>query len=631
MNVCSTRFYVTLVFFIMIPKAQAMQFQFDDAQQLARKRALEAEQQIKSEGGKKNIPRFQEGFRIDQDETANAFEHAKNSEAGKAVFEIHKDRGMYKFDENDPLISKSEEYHKDPQKILNEIETRSAGKNDYTIEYCEECSDDEYLVTARRTKKRYVYLQTPPYITAGQSCKNHGWLSIRVEIVNEPEEVFREDGIFENIQLTGKTQNGAVISEYYLVNGVQIELRKTIYQNGHPWIRPGCYLVPALQGNVVNSADLIRKLLGGAEDEDMWWGEIGAAHLYHRVVNDTGEHYWLPDDKCQEYEKLTEEGFCRYHAMVEDPPSDKYWKGKKVRGSWGQTVTYACKSPGCRDTCSTLRQRGCEQIGSECLKTIGSHCVKWLQKFRCLNKIKADKYKFSGNTAFCLDGNCIDSSFQSDQDMVSALGYLSILEAARKEMDGTTNIQIFKGQSHSCTRWCLSFKDCCNCGGWGVSLGLSRCDENSKKVVQLRNEGKCVQIGTYCAEKEPILKTCIRKKTVFCCFGSKFAKLLQEQGKRQLRKNFGSPEHPNCRGFTAEELSRIDFSQLDLTEISQEVMEKFIPPDAKKHFAKGDELQKIRESMIDLHIMKKMQDAGSREGAYLQENMKHLTESARTK
>jgi hypothetical protein len=122
--------------------------------------------------------------------------------------------------------------------------------------------------------------------------------------------------------------------------------------------------------------------------------------------------------------------------MVEDPPTDKYWKGKKVNGSWGQTVTYCCRSPDCKDNCAPLRRSGCEQIGSECLKTIGNHCVKWRQKFRCLKKVKTDSYKFSGNTAFCLDGDCIDSSFQPDRDMIQVLGYLSILEAARKEMDG---------------------------------------------------------------------------------------------------------------------------------------------------------------------------------------------------
>jgi hypothetical protein len=161
-----------------------------------------------------------------------------------------------------------------------------------------------------------------------------------------------------------------------------------------------------------------------------------------------------------------------------------------------------------------------------------------------------------------------------------------------------------------------------------VDLGLTSCDEESKQLAKLRREGKCIQLGTYCAEKASLLKTCLRKKTVFCCFGNKFAKLLQEQGKRQLGQNFGSPEQPNCRGFSAEELSRIDFSQLDLAEIVSDVMDNFRPPDLRKHFAKGDELQKIRESMKDLPSMK---NAAVREGSYLNENMKHLAGSARVK
>ena len=54
--------------------------------------------------------------------------------------------------------------------------------------------------------------------------------------------------------------------------------------------------------------------------------------LTHRVVNDTGEHYCgespeIEDDKCKEYEKLVEQGVCRYVSMVartmsEDPETD---------------------------------------------------------------------------------------------------------------------------------------------------------------------------------------------------------------------------------------------------------------------------------------------------------------------
>jgi hypothetical protein len=36
------------------------------------------------------------------------------------------------------------------------------------------CMEAYVVGQARRTKKRYVYLQTPPSITAGQNCSNHG-------------------------------------------------------------------------------------------------------------------------------------------------------------------------------------------------------------------------------------------------------------------------------------------------------------------------------------------------------------------------------------------------------------------------------------------------------------------------
>ena len=89
---------------------------------------------------------------------------------------------------------------------------------------------------------------------------------------------------------------------------------------------------------------------------------------------------------------------------------DKYWKGKTVRGSWGQTLTYACKFDDGSGNCKKLNRhclklRGCEQIGSTCIKQIDGKCVKWRQKYRCRDRVKSTGYKFSGNTAFCLDEN----------------------------------------------------------------------------------------------------------------------------------------------------------------------------------------------------------------------------------
>ena len=69
----------------------------------------------------------------------------------------------------------------------------------------------------------------------------------------------------------------------------------------------------------------------------------------------------------------------------------------------------------------------------------------------------------------------------------------------------------------------------------------------------------------------------MKKKTSFCCFGSKLLKAFQEQGRAQIGMGWGDAEHPLCRGFTIEEIQRIDFSKLDLREVFEELMKNYKP------------------------------------------------------
>lgn len=615
----------TLFLLFLVNNLSAMDASFNAGKQVAEQKINGLENQIKSGRGKNEIPYYQDGVSISKDELSRSFEHLARDKHGSALRDIHRERSPYILDEQEAFMVRSEDAHQHPEREFEGTEAIDGSSGGYTIETCEECPPEEFFVKARKTKKRYVYLDKPPYIeTSGARC-NHGYLTVRVTIPHEPDDAFLEDGTF-NVVYRGRTASGADTYEHFLVNGVQLDLKKTVLQNGAPWPNRGseCVMTASLHQFVLDSPDLIKALLGGSTDQTYNWGRIGTAHLHHRVVNDTGEHYWILDDACQRYEDLCRQGLCRYHKLEEDPSTDKFWKGKKVNGSWGQTVTFACRAA-CKDTCAQLRARGCSrQPNPECLEKVGTKCVRWRWKFKCQDRMGMAKHKFSKANPFCLGGDCIDSSYESDKDMIEAMGYLSILEEARKEMDGTANINIFKGKSYACTRFPISFKDCCGCGGWGVSLGLTGCDEDSKVVGKLNSEGKCIRIGTYCAEKVPILGTCLREKTVFCCFGSKFAKLLQEQGKPQLGMNFGFPQCPNCIGFTPEQLSQIDFSRLDLTEIAEDVMSKF-KPQKGGHFAKGGELDRIRKQMQE-----KGMGSPFTEGQHLQENMRHLTGSMRT-
>ena len=110
-----------------------------------------------------------------------------------------------------------------------------------------------------------------------------------------------------------------------------------------------------------------------------------------------------------------------------------------------------------------------------------------------------------------------------------------------------------------------------------------------------RAKKRCVFVGTYCAEK--ILGICTRKKSSFCCFGNKLSRLLNDQGRRQLGIGFGDAEEPDCRGLTPEELSRIDMSQMNLSELYEDVQANFKP---KAHTAQGVELERIKENMAQM-------------------------------
>jgi hypothetical protein len=278
---------------------------------------------------------------------------------------------------------------------------------------------------------------------------------------------------------------------------------------------------------------------------------------------------WI--DRCVHHESLVEQGLCRYVSATRSPQNEtRTLQGEPVtRDHFEEHYQYACfkTSP---NTCAVLRSKGCYQTHSICKEKVGSTCVLWEQTFRCPSDKRVLKSHQSSNNQnpFCLSGDCTDTTYKSNQDLFEALSQMSVLKEAQHDLRQFASI--FKGTDRRCTRNCLDFRDCCGSGkGWGVSLKLSSCNAEEKELRDLRDKNRCVMVGTYCAEK--LLGQCIRKKTTFCCYASKLAKLIQEQGKGQLGLGFGSPEHPQCQGLTPEQLSKIDFSKVNFSDLFQDI------------------------------------------------------------
>ncbi|WP_404337814.1 conjugal transfer protein TraN [Sphingomonas sp. MMS12-HWE2-04] len=101
-----------------------------------------------------------------------------------------------------------------------------------------------------------------------------------------------------------------------------------------------------------------------------------------------------------------------------------------------------------------------------------------------------------------------------------------------------------------------------------VEFLLSGCDSQDMETAMLRGSGMCHEVGSYCTAS--FLGVCLQKAKGHCCFNTKLGRILQEQGRPQLKSfngsGWGTPQHPMCRGFTPEEFQALDFSKIDLSE-----------------------------------------------------------------
>jgi len=101
------------------------------------------------------------------------------------------------------------------------------------------------------------------------------------------------------------------------------------------------------------------------------------------------------------------------------------------------------------------------------------------------------------------------------------------------------------------------------------SLGDNECTPFEDMLACKVGEGLCHEIGDKCTQK--VFGWCLQKKKIYCCFNTKLARIIHEQGRPQVGWGWGDPETPMCGGFTLDQFARIDFSEMDLSEYINDV------------------------------------------------------------
>lgn len=99
-----------------------------------------------------------------------------------------------------------------------------------------------------------------------------------------------------------------------------------------------------------------------------------------------------------------------------------------------------------------------------------------------------------------------------------------------------------------------------------------QCDQEEQLLGLRKDQRLCTPVGSWCSSK--VLGVCIEKSEGYCCYNSRLSRIINEQGRAQIGKVYGSPKNPDCSGFTVAELDGLDFGKMDLSEFIDDIVPK---------------------------------------------------------
>lgn len=122
------------------------------------------------------------------------------------------------------------------------------------------------------------------------------------------------------------------------------------------------------------------------------------------------------------------------------------------------------------------------------------------------------------------------------------------------------------------------------------------CDEESFQLGVNRQLHQCSFVGSYCATS--VIGQCLERRMSYCCFNSPLSRIIQEQARPQLGMDWGDAESPECRGLSVNDLQRVDWDQVDLSEWIALLTETDLMPDLPSDFS-ADELTGEGRMVLD--------------------------------
>ena len=256
-----------------------------------------------------------------------------------------------------------------------------------------------------------------------------------------------------------------------------------------------------------------------------------------------------------------------------------------TRDCWEWAYVKTCNYPSKND-CRLFEH--CYAVGDlDCLlkDSLGS-CVNLQREFSCKSWDVVNKENQTARMGFeekpgkdglickgipCIDGNCVDKSYETNGEMMDSLSKLYATSNMNPDKDG--NFNLFQGTGQHCAKKPVGYSNCCQIDGkgWGKNLG-AKCTKDEQTLIDMRSKKLCVYVGKQSTKKMNVT-TAIKHR--FCCFGNLLDKVIQIGGRKQLGRSFGSGSAPDCGGLSLEEILRIDWNLVDFAEFIDDLKIKF--------------------------------------------------------
>lgn len=286
-------------------------------------------------------------------------------------------------------------------------------------------------------------------------------------------------------------------------------------------------------------------------------------------------------EKCDPHSK---DKYCEITSEeCVEPSETRNINGKDVfKECWRYNRKYQCRTDTKVNECKALVEKGCKEITRDCIHNEENRCEHYVVEYECENK-KTDKIDCIASQ-FCAGGICDEQERNVNTNFGLAASYLSVLNQVNKDSSECTcnsetdpncsarNVQddkckLFNGESKVCRKY-TSQLNCCS--DKGLLRSLAGCNEEEKELASKQFAGAC----HYVDYKNGKGLKAYQKRKAFCCFNSKLARIIQVQGRQQLGRGWGSFDNPDCNALTLQEIKQIDFSQLDFSELYEELKDK---------------------------------------------------------